>query len=205
MKRLIAQAVGVCLLSFAAASMAASGNVAAGKNKSGRCAGCHGMDGNSVNPQWPKLAGQVEEYLFKQLQDYKSGARKNATMTGMVASLSSTDMQDLAAYFASRKITPGAVSDVKSARWGEKIYRGGNAKTGVSACMSCHGPTGLGIPPRFPRVSGQHTGYTIQQLMDFKRGQRLNDGEVMKLIAFRMSEAEIKAVSEYMAGLRKAE
>ena len=201
MKKLISLAV---LLAFvgAAGSVMAAGNAATGKTKSTVCAGCHGVDGNSAAPNFPKLAGQDSQYIAKQLADFKSGARKDPTMVGMVAGLSKKDMDDLGAYFASQKHsmdTPNAsAGELKMA---ERLYRGGNAKSGIPACMSCHGPAGAGIPPRFPAVSGQHAAYSQKQLLDFKAGTRNNDGAVMTPIAFRLSEAEIKAVSEYMAGL----
>lgn len=178
------------------------GDPAAGKAKSGTCAGCHGADGNGgADPSWPKLAGQIPEYLVKQLADFKSGKRSDPLMSGLAMPLSEKDMKDLAAYYASQKIKPGAAANKELAEKGERIYRGGNAKTGVSACMSCHGPSGHGIPPRFPRVTGQTPAYTEKQLLAFKSSKRANDDEMMTRIAFRMSEAEIKAVSEYMAGL----
>lgn len=181
---------------------AAGGNVAAGQAKAAVCAGCHGADGNGgADPLWPRLAGQDADYIAKQLADFKAGARKDPIMSGMAAPLNAADMKNLGAYFASLKARPGAARDAQLAKQGEKVYRGGNAKMGVSACMSCHGPSGHGIPPRFPKVSGQNTPYTQKQLLAFKSGTRTNDGETMTRIAFRMSEQEIKAVSEYMAGL----
>lgn len=178
------------------------GDAAAGKAKSGACAACHGPDGNGgADPTWPKLAGQIPEYLYKQLADFKSGKRADPLMSGMAAPLSEKDMRDLAAFYASQKVKPGAAASKELAEKGERLYRGGNAKTGVSACMSCHGPSGRGIPPRFPRVSAQTAAYTEKQLLAFKSSKRSNDDEMMTRIAFRMSEAEIKAVSEYMAGL----
>jgi len=188
--------------SAVAAPAADGGDVAAGKAKTAACAGCHGVDGNGgADPTWPKLAGQIPEYLVKQLNDFKTGVRKNPIMNGMSAKLSPKDMQDIAAYYAAQQIKPGAAGSKELAEQGERIYRGGNAKMGVSACMSCHGPSGHGIPPRFPRVSAQTAAYSERQLLDFKSSRRANDGDVMTRIAFRMSEAEIKAVSEYMAGL----
>lgn len=201
MKKLISLVV---LMAFAGAagSVGAAGNAAAGKNKSAVCAGCHGVDGNSAAPNFPKLAGQDGQYIAKQLADFKSGARKDQTMIGMVAGLSKKDMDDLGAYYASQKRSTGTTSasaaDLKKA---ERLYRGGDAKNGIAACMSCHGPAGVGIPPRFPAVSGQHAAYSQKQLLDFKSGARNNDSEVMTRTAFRLSEAEIKAVSEYMAAL----
>ncbi|MDH5511854.1 MAG: cytochrome c4 [Gammaproteobacteria bacterium] len=197
----VAVAAGLWLLLIAPVQ-AAGGNVAAGQAKAAVCAGCHGADGNGgADPTWPKLAGQDAAYIAKQLADFKSGARKDPIMAGMVAMLSKTDMKNIGAFYDSLKAKPGAARNEQLARLGEKIYRGGNAKMGVSACMSCHGPTGHGIPPRFPKVSGQHAAYAQKQLLAFKAGNRANDGDVMTRIAFRMSEQEIKAVSEYMAGL----
>jgi len=201
MKKLISLVV---LMAFvgAAGSVGAAGNAAAGKGRSAMCAGCHGVDGNSAAPNFPKLAGLDAQYTAKQLADFKSGARKDPIMTGMAAGLSKKDMDDLGAYYASQKRSTGTTSasaaDLKKA---ERLYRGGDAKNGIPACMSCHGPAGVGIPPRFPAVSGQHATYSKKQLLDFKTGTRSNDGEIMTRTAFRLSEAEIKAVSEYMAGL----
>jgi len=192
---------GLCLVVVAPA-MAANANVAAGQAKAAVCAGCHGADGNGgADPLWPKLAGQQSEYIAKQLADFKSSARKDPIMSGMSAPLSSADITNVSAYFASLPAKPGAAKDAELVKQGQKIYRGGNAKMAVSACMSCHGPSGHGIPPRFPKVSGQNAAYTQKQLLAFKAGVRTNDGETMTRIAFRMSEQEIKAVSEYMAGL----
>lgn len=181
----------------------AAADVSTGKAKATLCQGCHGPDGNSVTPLYPKLAGQVVEYLVKQLKDFKSKARQDPVMSPLVSPLSDADMWNIAVYLASQKPRPGvAVGDKTMIDLGKKVYRGGNAKTGVSACMSCHGPSGHGIPPRWPRVSGQHAAYTQKQLLAFKAGSRNNDDGIMTRIAFRMSEVEIKAVSEYMAGLK---
>jgi cytochrome c553 len=197
----VATAMSLWLVMIAPAQ-AANGNVAAGQAKAAMCAGCHGADGNGgADPLWPKLAGQDPAYIAKQLADFKSGARKDPIMAGMVAGLSAADMRNIGAYYASLKPKPGAARDAQLAKQGEKVYRGGNAKMGVSACMSCHGPSGHGIPPRFPKVSGQNATYARKQLLAFKSGSRANDGEIMTRIAFRMSEHEIRAASEYMAGL----
>ncbi len=201
MNKLISLAV---FLAFAGAagSATAAGSAAAGKTKSAACAACHGADGNSAAPNFPKIAGLDAQYIAKQLADFKAGARKDPLMAGMVAGLSRKDMEDLGAYYASQKRAAGSTTasaaDLKKA---ERLYRGGDAKNGIAACMSCHGPAGAGIPPRFPAVSGQHATYSQKQLRDFKTGTRSNDGEVMTRTAFRLSEADIKAVSEYMAGL----
>ena len=198
----VATAASLWFVLVASVHAAAGGNVAAGQAKAGICAGCHGADGNGgTDPLWPRLAGQDPDYIAKQLADFKEGRRKDPIMSGMAAPLSATDMKNLGAYYASLKSKPGAARDAQLAKQGQKIFRGGNAKMGVSACMSCHGPSGHGIPPRFPKVSGQNTAYTQKQLLAFKVGSRANDGETMTRTAFRMSEQEIKAVSEYMAGL----
>ncbi|HED18978.1 MAG TPA: cytochrome c4 [Gammaproteobacteria bacterium] len=180
----------------------AGGDVASGKVKSAACAGCHGADGNSVNPDWPKLAGQGENYLDKQLQDFKSGARKNATMAPMVAALTGQDMADLSAFFSSQTRQVGS-ADEKLVELGQKIYRGGNPASGVSACSGCHSPNGAGNPAAsFPALSGQHAKYVETQLNAFKSGERSNDpGKMMRAIADRMTEKEIKAVASYMQGL----
>ena len=203
MKNMLSVATAMSLwLVMIAPAQAANGNVAAGQAKAAVCAGCHGADGNGgADPLWPRLAGQDPAYIAKQLADFKSGARKDPIMAGMVAGLSAADMRNIGAYYASLKPKPGAARDAQLAKQGEKVYRGGDAKMGVSACMSCHGPSGHGIPPRFPKVSGQNAAYARKQLLAFKAGSRANDNEIMTRIAFRMSEQEIKAVSEYMAGL----
>jgi cytochrome c553 len=203
MKNMLSVATAMSLwLVMIAPAQAANGNVAAGQAKAAVCAGCHGADGNGgADPLWPRLAGQDPAYIAKQLADFKSGARKDPIMAGMVAGLNAADMRNIGAYYASLKPKPGAARDAQLAKQGEKVYRGGDAKMGVSACMSCHGPSGHGIPPRFPKVSGQNAAYARKQLLAFKAGSRANDNEIMTRIAFRMSEQEIKAVSEYMAGL----
>ncbi len=207
MKKLWTVAVCTLGLGFITALLAlpaaaASGNPAKGQAKAAACAGCHGADGNGgADPTWPKLAGQDADYTAKQLADFKSGARKDPIMAGMAAPLSAQDMKDIGAYYAGLKPRAGAARDAALAKAGEKIYRGGNAKMGVTACTSCHGPSGHGIPPRYPRVSGQGAAYTAKQLLAFKTGARANDGDTMTRIAFRMSEHEIKAVSDYMSGL----
>jgi cytochrome c553 len=180
----------------------AGGDAEAGKAKAQACFACHGVNGNSSTPMFPSLAGQHASYLAKQLADFKSGKRQNALMAGQVASLSPQDMADLAAFFAEQKPVPGNADETKVAL-GEKIYRGGNKESGVSACMACHSPTGAGNPPaRFPRLSGQHAAYTAAQLKAFRKGQRANDpGKMMQNIAAHMSDKEIDAVASYIQGL----
>ena len=179
----------------------AGGNAEAGKAKAAVCAGCHGPGGNSAIPMYPKLAGMSGGYIAKQLKDFQKGNRIEPQMVGMVAGLSKQDMQDLGAYFAAQKTQISASITKKQAKRGERIYRGGIADTGVPACMSCHGPSGHGIPTRFPRVSGQHAAYAKKQLLAFKEGDRKNDGEIMTRIAFRMSKQQIEDVAAYMASL----
>jgi len=180
----------------------AAGDAASGKSKSVACAGCHSADGNSTNPEWPKLAGQNQAYLIKQLKDFKSGKRENATMSGMVTSLSDQDMADLGAYYAGETISTGQ-ADPALVDLGEKIYRGGNRKSGVPACMACHGPAGAGNPPAaFPALAGQHAQYTANSLRNFQQERRANDvNKMMQMTAAKMSQKEIEAVSSFIAGL----
>lgn len=183
-------------------SVMAAGNIAAGKTKAVMCAACHGADGNSASDMFPKLAGQGEAYLIKQLTEFKSGVRNNAIMMPMAAGLSEQDMADVAAYFSSKKITPGAVSEDLFAA-GQKIFRAGNKETGVPACMACHGPTGAGVPAaKWPALSGQHSAYVEAQLKSFAGGTRSNDpNSMMRDIASRLKAEEMKAVAAYVAGL----
>ena len=167
----------------------------------GVCAACHGADGNSAIALNPKLADQHPDYLVKQLQDFKSGKRANAVMGGMVANLTEDDMQELADYFATQTPKLGKAKTNGKGSLGEKIYRGGIAATSVPACASCHGANGEGLPKRFPRVSGQHAEYTVQQLNAFRKGERAN-GPMMQVIAAKMTEAEMQAVADYIQGLR---
>lgn len=172
------------------------------------CAACHAADGNSPAPANPKIAGQFADYLHKQLVNFKPQAnkkaeRENPIMAGMVANLSDDDMRNLAAYFASQKLRPEGAKDKDLAARGQKLYRGGNAATGVAACAGCHGPDGAGIPGLYPRISGQYASYLEAQLAAFKSGTRANDPNgMMRELASRLTEAEIKAVAEYASGLR---
>jgi cytochrome c553 len=166
------------------------------------CAACHGADGNSVVPMFPKLAGQQETYLAKQLNEFVSGKRKNEIMAPIFASIGKGDVPGLAAFYAAQAQTPGTVEDAALAEAGKKLYEDGNTDSGVPACMGCHQPTGMGNE-RNPRLAGQHQTYTLQQMADFKNGIRVNDkGRVMRAVAERMTEQEMKAVSEYIAGLK---
>jgi cytochrome c553 len=200
-KLLMAAMLGVAMTSTTI--VLAAGDAAAGKKKAAVCAACHGADGNSLSDAFPKLAGQHESYIVKQLMDFKQGNRNNALMAPMVANLSDQDMADLGAYFASQKTAPGAVSeDLVEA--GEKIFRGGNKETGVPACMACHGPNGSGMPAaKWPKLASQYSTYIEKQLHAFAKGERANDPNgMMRDIASKMSEDEIKAVSAYVFGLK---
>lgn len=172
------------------------------------CASCHAADGNSTAPANPKIAGQVAEYLHKQLVDFKAQqgkkpARESPIMMGMVANLSEADMKGLAAFYAGQKLKPAAAADKNLAALGQKIWRGGNAANGVPACAGCHGPAGAGMPAQYPRLAGQYAEYIASQLKAFKEGGRANDPNgMMRGVAARMSEREIRAVAEYAAGLR---
>ena len=172
------------------------------------CAACHAADGNSVAPANPKIAGQIPEYLSKQLADFKAQGgkkpvRESAIMTPMVANLSAADMKNLAAFYAGQQIKPAAATDKGLAALGQKLWRGGNPATGVPACAGCHGPSGAGIPAQYPRLSGQFAEYVAAQLKLFRDGARANDPNgMMRGVAARMTEREIRAVAEYAAGLR---
>jgi cytochrome c553 len=167
------------------------------------CAACHAADGNSAAAANPKLAGLNAEYLNKQLTEFKSGARKNAVMGGIVATLNAQDMQNLAAYYSAQQPKPGTSKDQELALLGQKIYRGGVQGAGVPACASCHGPQGKGIPVQFPRLAGQHGDYIYTQLNAFRLGARANDAaKMMRSIAAKMTDADMKAVSSYIQGLR---
>lgn len=165
------------------------------------CVACHAADGNSTTPANPKLAQQHPEYLIKQLQEYKSGKRDNAIMKGFASSMSDDDMRNIAFWVASQKATPGFAQDKELVRLGERIYRGGIADRQVAACAGCHSPTGSGIPAQYPRLAGQHAEYTSTQLNLFRSGARKNSAQ-MTQIAAHMTDEEIRAVSDYIAGLR---
>lgn len=178
------------------------GDPFAGKEKATDCFICHAEDGNSTEPTFPKLSGQVESYLYKQLKDFKSGARTSDLMTAAVEELSDQDMADIAAYYAVFDATPGAVSETL-VELGKSIYRAGNKETGVPACMGCHGPNGRGMPSaKWPALSGQHIPYAEKQLRDFANGTRSNDANsMMRDISARLAEKELQAVSAYLSGL----
>jgi cytochrome c553 len=167
------------------------------------CAACHGADGNSSSSANPSLAGQHADYIAKQLAEFKSGQRKNPVMLGMTASLSPADMKNLGLYFESQKPKPRAARNAELVKIGQQIYRGGVVAKGIAACASCHGPNGAGMPAQFPRLAGQYAEYTIAQLQAFRTAERGNDPlKMMRMTAAKLSDQEIQAVAEYLAGLR---
>lgn len=180
----------------------AAGDASAGKEKAAVCAACHAADGNSPAADFPKLAGQNAGYLAKQLAEFKSGKRENEIMYPIAQELSEQDMLDLAAYFAEQEVAPGAVAE-DYLEAGRKLYRGGNAESGVPACMACHGPNGKGIPSaKWPMLSSQYSKYIESQLHKFANGERANDPNgMMRDIAKKMTDEEIKAVAAYVSGL----
>lgn len=176
-------------------------DLAKGQATAAVCSACHTIDGSRGSPANPILAGQHPEYLVKQLQEFKAGKRKNAVMAGFAATLSDDDMRNVAAFYASKTAKPGAAKDKDLAALGEKIYRGGISDRNIPACAGCHSPTGAGIPAQYPRMGGQHGDYTEAQLLAFRSGARGNSVQMMQ-IAAKMNDREIKAVSDYIAGLR---
>lgn len=182
-------------------------DLAKGKEIMQQCAACHGADGNASAPIYPKIAGQHAEYLYKQLINFKPAKdgekplRENAIMAGFAAMLSEADMKNVSAYLASQKQTLSAAKNKDTLALGEKIYRGGIAEKKIPACAGCHSPNGAGIPAQYPRLGGQHAQYTESQLVAFRDGVR-NNSEQMSVIAAKMSDKEMKAVSDYIAGLR---
>lgn len=165
------------------------------------CAACHTADGARGAPANPIIAGQHPEYLVKQLQEFKAGKRNNPVMKGFATALSDEDMKNVAAFYASKSAKPGFAKDKDLVQLGERIYRGGIADKAVPACAGCHSPNGAGIPAQYPRIGSQHADYTEAQLVAFRSGARANSAQ-MSTIAAKMSDREIKAVSDYIAGLR---
>lgn len=179
------------------------GDAAAGQAKTAVCGACHNPDGNSLAPNFPKLAGQGESYLNKQLHDIKDGKRTVLEMTGMLANFNDQDLADIAAYFASQKGSVGA-ADPKLVERGRALFNGGNLEKGMPACTGCHSPNGAGLAlAKFPHLSGQHAQYVSKQLTDFREGNRTNDGDamIMRNIAGKLSNKDIEALSSYIQGL----
>ncbi|MFT3953445.1 MAG: c-type cytochrome [Piscinibacter sp.] len=165
------------------------------------CGACHSFDGSRGSPANPILQGQHPEYLAKQLAEFKEGKRDNPIMKGFASALSEADMKNVAAFYAGKAAKPGFAKNKATVALGEKIYRGGIAERKVPACSGCHGPSGAGIPSQYPRLSGQHADYTEAQLLAFRGGARKNNAQ-MSGVAAGMTEADIKAVADYIAGLR---
>ena len=201
------------------AKPATAGDAKAGQTKAGACAACHGLDGNSSDALYPKLAGQHERFIWRQLKLFKSGERENAIMQGMAAALSEQDMRDIGAYFATQKALPGVADDSPIAtgpnigkkfyQVGEKLFRAGKPSTGVPACMACHGPTGRGNPgPSYPSLGGQHATYTVARLQYFRGGgiwgKDANANAVMSAVARNLSDEEIQGLATYVEGLHNA-
>ena len=186
----------------AAPAKAAKPDLAKGEASYGAiCAACHGADGNSGTPAYPKLAQQHPEYLVKQLQEFKSDKRNNAIMKGFASALSDEDMKNIAYWLTSKKAKTGFAKEKELVTMGERIYRGGIADRQIPACAGCHSPNGAGIPSQYPRLSGQHTEYAVAQLTAFRDGVR-NNSLQMTQVAAKLNDREIKAVSDYVAGLR---
>ncbi|WP_461517731.1 c-type cytochrome [Porticoccus sp.] len=212
MKKMILGMAAMLGLTLASSLVFAGGDAAAGQAKTAMCAGCHGVDGNSPLANFPKLAGQGEKYLTKQLNDIKSGARAVPEMTGMLNAFSDQDLADIAAYFESKTIQMVGAKEENLDR-GERVYRGGNIETGVPACTGCHSPAGNGNGPAgYPALGGQFAQYTAKQLRAFRTGAddpqnpaaRTNDGDasIMRGVAAHMSDVEIDAVANFIAGLK---
>jgi cytochrome c553 len=176
-------------------------DLVAGEAKASVCMGCHAADGSRGTPANPILQGQHPAYLVKQLTEFKSGKRKNAVMTGMAAMLTDEDVRNVAAFYGSKQAKPGAAKSDELAKLGAKIYRGGIASKSVAACAACHSPNGAGIPAQYPRLAGQHRDYTRAQLVAFRQGERTNSAQ-MTAIAATLSDKEIDALADYIAGLR---
>ena len=188
----------------AAAAGAQEGSIEGGRTKSATCAACHGVDGNSVTPDWPMLAGQHARYIVRQLRAFKEGERTDVTMKPFADMLSEQDMLDVAAYFAAQTPTPKG-ADPALVTLGQQIYRGGVPSRGVAACIACHGPDGAGNPlAAYPRISSQHAAYTTKQLNSYAAGDRRSDVEVnqmMRNVAELLFEDEIRALASYVQGL----
>ena len=187
----------------ATAAQTVKGDAAAGQAKTAVCGACHNPDGNSLAPNFPKLAGQGQRYLEKQLHDIKSGKRTVLEMTGMLAAFSDQDLADIAAYFSSQKGSVGA-ADPKLVERGRSLFNGGDLEKGMPACTGCHSPNGAGLAlAGFPHLSGQHSQYVIKQLTDFREGNRTNDGDAMTMrtIAGKLSNHDIEALASYIQGL----
>jgi len=195
--------LALAALALLVLKVANAGSVESGQAKSVTCTACHGADGNSLNPEWPSLAGQHESYLVSTLQAFQAGTRSNVLMSGQAAALSAEDIADLAAYFSVQTTAP-RTADPALVAAGERLYRGGNRDSSVSACIACHGPFGRGNPgAAYPSIAGQHATYTAAQLRAYRSGERTSDpNQMMRNITARLTDKEIAAVAAYVQGLR---
>lgn len=198
---LLVSAVAAPAIAAGTASAKAPPDLAKGQATAATCVACHLADGTRGAPANPILAGQHAEYLAKQLHEFKAAKRKNAIMQGMAAPLSEDDIRNVTAFYASKEAKPGAAKNKATVLQGEKIWRAGIADRKIAACAGCHGPNGAGIPAQYPKLSGQHADYTEAQLLAFRSGLRANNVQ-MTGVAAKMNDAEIKAVADYVAGLR---
>ncbi len=213
MKRVVFQILVYSIACGISGSVVAAGNLEAGQAKSAACVACHMPDGNSVMPEWPKIAGQIPGYLVSQMMAFKNGDRKNPIMDPIVKPLSEQDIEDIAAYYTGQKIQPGTAKPEQMAA-GEKLYKKGVFYTPLTACIGCHGMDGEGnrtwqevltVPPTIltPAIGGQHAAYVVNQLKAFRSGERSTDvGAVMRKIAQQMSDEQIEAVAEYVTQLQ---
>lgn len=200
-----AAVLALLMYSQASADALVDGSFEAGKTTAIRCGACHGPDGNSVNPQWPSIAGQHAPYIVRQLEAFQNGERTNILMSSQAMSLTEQDMKDLAVYFAAQPAAAKSVADPSLVEKGEALYRGGNKESGAAACLSCHGPTGRGNPSAaYPLLRGQHASYIAATLREYATDTRKSDGatKIMRDIAKRLSEDDIVAVAAYVQGLR---
>src|SRR5690625_3417796 len=203
MKNRLIALIATATLGFSTAhAQDESGDIARGQQLAMTGAACHGAGGNSPLPEWPKLAGMGERYIIEQIRHFQTGERQDPLMTPQAQALSEQDMRDVAAYYATQRMQPGG-ADETLAEFGESIYRGGIMDKGVAACMACHGPAGDGIPAAgFPRIGGQHAVYVATQLQAYRAGERATDpNRMMRDVAERLSDEEIRAVSSYVEGL----
>jgi cytochrome c553 len=204
----------LALIFITALSLVVTNTFAKGKLQTEACVACQGVTGNSIAPNFPKIAGQGKAYIFKQLQDFKSGTRKDAIMVGIVANLSKDDMVNWATHFSNQTITQGSASKTANIAIGERLYRGGDRSRGITACIACHGPKGAGVPSAgFPALASQHAAYTAKQLKDFRQVSinlqteantyaRMNDDrKMMVALTKSLSNFEIESLAQYVAGL----
>lgn len=197
-------ASAVMLLGLTAANLAHAGNVQAGQTKASTvCVACHGLDGNSVNPEWPSLAGQHEQYTVKQIKAFRAGERSNPLMSPIALTLTDQDIEDVAAYFATQKIK-GQEAAKSKVELGQKLYRAGSADSKIPACLACHGPNGRGnAEAGYPSIRSQHATQVALQLKAYSTGARKTDqNEMMRTVAAKLTDAQIEAVAQYVQGLR---